>query len=342
MTIRRAAHFVILFLCYSATFFPNTPVATVNAGNLRVLPLAEHETFFKSISRIRGLPDGTLLVADNLESVLLDLSRQGQVLRRIGSPGQGPGDLNHPYHLWVGDSQIIVSDDSAISRFDFQGRYIDRFKKFRSICGLAASNNRAFIVEENTDSLVTVYDLAGKKCGAFGKRYRISDQAASSVPSAIPDWVLQMGSVLYHDGYVYFVSHLFGDVLKYDLAGHLVKENRDIGSATASRNKDVIFNEKVKKFSINNRVFNDVIASKNKLYALEYAKTDVRGTLWEIDCMTLLPTRKIQFSSPEPNQLIECLSLQIQPAANEALAFVAFYDVSRGDYLIGRVGIDRP
>jgi hypothetical protein len=316
---------------FNAKSFTSTDI--VDIGSLRALPLGQINTYFKSALRIRELPDGNLIVVDNVDSTIEYLSPQGKVLKRIGKPGQGPGDLNHPYHIWVGESEIYVSDDEAVSRFDLRGNYIDRFKDFRGISGLTASNDRVYVVEEYADCLITSYGLRGEKKAAFGKRYSVGSSPRQA--DGIPDWVLHMGSVLYLDGHIYFVSHLFGDIFKYDLAGNLMNKRMDLESPKAAENRSIVFEKKEKKISIHNRLFNDIIIYKNKIYALEYVRRGSEGHIWEIDPVTLTPNRKFRFLSPGPGQFVECISFFIRQAGQKTEVLISYYDFNEGDICIG-------
>ena len=74
------------------------------------------------------MEDGSFAILARGPGQLLIVDRQGSLVRAIGRPGQGPGDLTEPWHLQysAGDSLVFWDKDfGPVSSFDRDGDLID-------------------------------------------------------------------------------------------------------------------------------------------------------------------------------------------------------------------------
>jgi DNA-binding beta-propeller fold protein YncE len=84
-------------------------------------------------SRIRALalgPDGLLYVADACNHRIQVFTRDGQLVRVLGEPGEGPGQLSYPYDLAFGKlgeaSMLYVAEygNHRVQKFDLDGNSV--------------------------------------------------------------------------------------------------------------------------------------------------------------------------------------------------------------------------
>ena len=75
---------------------------------------------------------GAMFVSDPMNGRVLEFNRKGELVRQVGRPGMGPGELGSPISTaLIGDSLLAVSDagSSQISLFDVRdGRFIRSVK----------------------------------------------------------------------------------------------------------------------------------------------------------------------------------------------------------------------
>jgi len=101
-------------------------------------------------------PDGTIFVSNPTEDVIYKLDPSGNILGKIGRPGQGPGDLTAPNRLSILDNKYIVVSENPESRrislFDLSGR----FKKLIKTESYAYS---ALALKEDKIAVLSLYAL---------------------------------------------------------------------------------------------------------------------------------------------------------------------------------------
>ncbi len=75
--------------------------------------------------------DGSVYVADNLNSRIQKFSSTGAFLGQFGGPGSGDGELGSPFGVAVdpvsGDVYVADTDNNRVQRFDSSGAYLSQF-----------------------------------------------------------------------------------------------------------------------------------------------------------------------------------------------------------------------
>jgi len=71
-------------------------------------------------------PSGTLLLTQSLSQEVLELDIDGEVVRRLGRRGQGPGEFQGPTTIFAVDERFFVWDISLrrMSEFDYSGTFV--------------------------------------------------------------------------------------------------------------------------------------------------------------------------------------------------------------------------
>lgn len=81
---------------------------------------------FYSIRDVRFGEDSTIYVLDGGSVAVQVFSAEGRFVRTIGRRGDGPGEFQNPFELYVTDSEMVVWDTQVrrLTRFDLEGEVI--------------------------------------------------------------------------------------------------------------------------------------------------------------------------------------------------------------------------
>ncbi len=126
---------------------------------------------------------GTLLVADTHYSRIVEFSPKGEVLRKFGSYGQGPGQFIYPVGICVDAAgNIYVSeygDNNRVQKFTPEGKFISSFGGFGSApgqfqrpSGMAIGPDQRLYVTDAVNHRIQVFELDGKLVRVIGRQGR--------------------------------------------------------------------------------------------------------------------------------------------------------------------------
>ncbi|MGH9783365.1 MAG: NHL repeat-containing protein [Terriglobia bacterium] len=104
---------------------------------------------------------------------------EGTFVGRVGSFGQGPGDLSAPRDVWVDrESRIYVADWGAnkIKIFDKRGEYLHSFSFLGPKAVAVLSSGEICVVGSPTEHLISVFDQRGQFVRGFGDPLQIVDE----------------------------------------------------------------------------------------------------------------------------------------------------------------------
>lgn len=125
---------------------------------------------FSAAAGITVGPEGLVYVADEAEGFVHVLSPEGRGLRRIGSPGAAPGQLDRPSDLDESGGRLYVVDagNRRLQVFEAaSGRLLAVWTGFDRPRGVAAQGERIY-VSEPAAGTVGVYDRAGLRLETWG------------------------------------------------------------------------------------------------------------------------------------------------------------------------------
>jgi hypothetical protein len=93
-----------------------------------VLAIGKGDLIFSSIASVYEDGSNNFFVLDKKACKVYKFSPEGKLLLSFGQKGQGPGDFESPYDLFVTDSgEIVVSEErSYVSFFDKDGEFLKR------------------------------------------------------------------------------------------------------------------------------------------------------------------------------------------------------------------------
>jgi len=174
-----------------------SPVSLEPVGKIGELEGREDKDILYDPVDAARLTGGDLLVLEGGGCTVKRFNRQHQLVSSFGRKGLGPGDFTSPYllRLDIRNDLLYVADDSRISWFRLDGRFVDSFKcrvsgpgggsisqLFRT-SGMALLSDAHIILpgdlskwdNSGGDVLLTVYDREGTAVRSFGAVTRFED-----------------------------------------------------------------------------------------------------------------------------------------------------------------------
>ncbi len=207
------------------------------------IPKEHQNVFFRTIPFIAVYDQSVLFATDNRDQIVYKIDLMTDDVITIGRPGQGPGDLAHPWLTFVGGKNLYVADDVGISIFDITGKFLNRFRIYNRLISAAPYSDGIYAVETGSNGLIVNYDNNGKKLRSFGERYIATKDIYAGWPPAFIDSAINDGKVLVSSSAVYFVSYYFADLFKYDLKGNLLARYVLSDEEAISKNKKYYLKE---------------------------------------------------------------------------------------------------
>ena len=162
-----------------------TLVATPNALQAQVLDLvpptievgeAEGEEWeeFGRIVDVRRDPEGRIFVLDEYRRRISTFDPQGQFVRHIGRPGQGPAEFQFPAAMAMdgsGGLHVLDRTNARVSTFRVEGGTLSFSSDFRlrwPASDLCFLGDRLFLLTEQEEAIIREVDKAGRTIHSFG------------------------------------------------------------------------------------------------------------------------------------------------------------------------------
>jgi sugar lactone lactonase YvrE len=108
------------------------------------------------------------------------LNQKGEVIRKIGNRGNGPGEFNYPTFIWIdssGNVYIVDSMNFRVQIFNKNGEYISSFGEigdasgyFARPKGVATDSHGHIYVADALYHVVQIYDIEGNFLHYFGSQ----------------------------------------------------------------------------------------------------------------------------------------------------------------------------
>ncbi len=248
---------------------------------------------FYRISDLKVDREGNLYVLDSGNGRIQVFDIDGKYLKTIGRPGQGPGELDKPYGMYIRDNgEILVSKFRTIIIFSPDGKEIGRHSTDDTIYELNITNRSDYVFPTSAGKyresdnikeeikLVSIFDSEFKLSREFGDTHDFGDNEKNY-------WGNNINIVLDEQDNVYVCMSEVNRIDKYDLEGDLVFR--------MDRPTDIIPEFTVTKRTINvggkpmeieskgfSRISWDVdIDEKNRLWIHTYKRRKKEGeTFW--------------------------------------------------------------
>lgn len=108
------------------------------------------------------------------------LNEQGQLLRRIGQRGTGPGEFNFPASIWIDDTgKVFVVDamNFRIQIFSKEGTFLSKFGQLGDVTGsfarpkgIATDSKGNIYIADALFNTIQIFDVSGRFLYNFGEQ----------------------------------------------------------------------------------------------------------------------------------------------------------------------------
>ena len=141
---------------------------------VREIPIDLGDEIVGQISDLAKDAEGNFYLTDRQQHTIWVTDPQGNLIRRIGRQGSGPGELSKPRSGTILEDRILVLDvgNNRISTFSKRGGFLSSFRTNLPGPGniIAHSDGRIAVSSLMGESLFTVFAPDGKKLGEHGSR----------------------------------------------------------------------------------------------------------------------------------------------------------------------------
>jgi len=215
-----------------------------------------------------------------------------------------------------------------------------RMRLFKDVYSIAASDKHVFIVEGQSQALITAYDYSGKEVGSFGDRYHIDPyNGEGPITFRTYDTVYHLSNLVYGQNRVYFVSQILGDIFVYAEDGRLLKKREFLEEQRIINNKKVLLSPglpDLKTIGANSRIFGDAQWADGYIYALVFQLHKKGSEIWEIDGTSLNVKAIYEFTH---NSEFNTGSLAVMLENGLPIFFLSIWNRESGDVEIAKYAI---
>ena len=278
------------FCCRVMLFMAALANIPLNANQIK-LQRADVEIDFKDDGYFKSIPfielsNDLFFITDNFNHRILEYRLQGnklEFLRPIGRKGQGPGDLQRPTEISIGNGVLAVHDEMGISFFGLDGIFKSKFQLLSKSTAMMFADGKIYSAtyDSKESELIQVYEGTPEPKFVFQEKKKLFPLNYDIHKGLSPDSVERIifEGVLLADGYVYYLNKRFGKCLQYTLEGKLRAE-RDLlallgknEKAKAKENSRLFLEEgydliKANRMIPQNYIFDAARFSDNRLYVL--------------------------------------------------------------------------
>jgi hypothetical protein len=189
------------------------------------------------LGRISGIAvnsDGDIYVLDNGYVRVQRYDSLGQYMQTIGSRGEGPGEFFFPTALALDNGgNLYVVDQSAISIFGPDGKYVDKFRHgqqslVRSICVDPKSGIYISCFDALEQQMIHKYDFAYNRLFSFCDSYAVGKDVDVRVEDVCAGGMIDIGE----NGIIVYTQQTPFEIRRFSPSGTLLsvcrRENRVI------------------------------------------------------------------------------------------------------------------
>lgn len=271
-----------LFLVLHKDMVAEKQKKSIYLGIKQRYPSDDDDLYFRAISDM-DIKNNLLYAVCNFDHNVLVFSaeRELDLVQKIGSQGQGPGEFNLPISISIGKN-IAVKDNYGFSIFNSNGGFFKRFKSFSGERGFVIENGKIYWV--NTDSkrshLIEIYSLEGKLIKTIGKKY--IDLDLSIHKGISPEMAVRFifDGELFSDGEsLFYLGRTFGKFIEFDLNGNILRELNlvdflgETGKKLISENRKIwlkqgVDTSKTEGYIHHYEIFSDAFLYNGKIYVM--------------------------------------------------------------------------
>ncbi len=165
-----------------------------------------------------------IYVSDASRSAIFIFDKHGKYINKIGTRGQGPGELNYPIQVFCDNHDNMYVDDSGNGRvnlYDNLGLFMRSFRFYRPYFSFIADYEREYIYAHSPSgnygekSLIDILTKDGKHVGSFGERPRFKNETTTHNSVLL---------FLDSDNNIYAAWKYFNIIRKYSPGHELLRE----------------------------------------------------------------------------------------------------------------------
>ncbi len=197
---------------------PDIPNKLILTEDLRIGGKNRDEKYmFSSLNSVHADEEGDIIVFDRKEMCIKVYNRDGKFLRKFGTKGQGPGEIQSPYRFHLVRGKDITIMDRGNNRFSYyskNGRCLKEIStgKYRPFQALADSRGYVY------GHIVTLGKKITQDLVKFDQEFkRIMTITSMEMPPKPPPAEL---TELYHFQVIEDDSLIWGRTFKYELNIH--------------------------------------------------------------------------------------------------------------------------
>jgi len=211
-------------------------------------PKEENDIYFRVVSDMTISGDNLIAVINMDHTVLMFSIKEGiKFIKKIGSPGQGPGEFSQPMAATSFNQKIAIKDSQGLSIFSKDGKFLKRYTKYFRGKNLIYQGDKVFHLnfDPGNSHLVNVISLEGELLSEFGAKFVLDP---SKLKGANPFGALETvhkGKLIYNGEYIFYLNAIFGKLFKFTpegmelLKSDLVELVGQSGKTALKKNEDI-------------------------------------------------------------------------------------------------------
>jgi hypothetical protein len=210
-------------------------------------PKEENDIYFRVVSDMTIDGDKLIAVINMDHTALIFLIKDGiEFLKKLGSPGQGPGEFNLPIAAATFNKTIAIRDSQGLSIFDDDGEFIKRYSKYFRGKNFIYLGEREYHLNYNPENphLINVTSLEGELLDVFGTKFVLDPAKLKGANPVNALATVHKGKLIYDGQSIFYLNSIFGKLFKFTpegkelLESDLIKIVGKSGKTALKKNED--------------------------------------------------------------------------------------------------------
>jgi hypothetical protein len=265
----------------------------------------------------------------------------------LGKPGQGPGDLQHPFSISIWNDEIAIKESGFFSLFRKNGEYLSKFKIFSDAPTFVYLDNKIYWLNPNLEdnNLGEIYAKEGEIISTFGDKFLKTDIHAFKNPY-LTNYKLYEGNMFFDGKSIFYFNSRFGKYLIFSLDGKTLAEGniskffRERGERIKKLNEDIYIkrvknqNERISGYP-RSVIFEDGYLHEDKIYFVSSTITRKNGweTNFELRVLGIRPMNLLKEYVIKKEDPCRLDSLAVLEKNGENYILLAITNHEKGIYL---------
>lgn len=171
---------------------------------------ADDRSFIRNPTAIH-MQNGMFYIVDNFLHRVVVFDLQGNFMRKIGSRGEGPGELKHPTDVCVAEGKVYIKNSNGIDVFTEKGVFERRIRCFLAIYRMQVFGGSFYVIPSD-----------GYK-GNYPAVVRLNMQGAVQEQYFAPGYLdgfrfkMVLGSVLPANDSILFIPRSWGEIHSFSV-----------------------------------------------------------------------------------------------------------------------------